>query len=93
VEEEESEIPEFSSIDFLDLDNDGEINLLDIDDDGDKIPDAQDSHPYDPTRPFDQDVYLLITLTSIFLIFMLFRLVNWQKTKIAKFRSKRIHLE
>ena len=93
VEEEEPEIPEFSSIDFLDLDNDGEINLLDIDDDGDKIPDSQDSHPYDPTRPFDQDVYLLITITSIFLIFMLFRLVNWQKTKIAKFRSKRIHLE
>ena len=93
VEEEEPEIPEFLSIDFLDLDNDGEINLLDIDDDGDNIPDAQDSHPYDPTRPFDQDVYLLITLTSIFLVFMLFRLVNWQKTKIAKFRSKRIHLE
>ena len=87
------ELPIFTTDDFLDTDEDGKINLLDEDDDGDNILDINDPFPNDPTRPFNQDVYLLISLISIFLIFMVFRLVNWQKTKLAKFRSKRIHIE
>ena len=85
--------PVFLSNDFEDIDDDGIINLLDLDDDGDQILDVEDPFPNDPTRPFDQNVYLLITLIIIFLVVMLTRLINWQKTKIAKFRTKRIHVE
>ena len=92
-EEPEPELPLFSITDFLDFDGDGVINLLDIDDDNDSVLDVDDKFPLDPTRPFGQEVYVVVSLIVIFLSAMSFRLVNWQKTKIAKFRSKRVRVE
>ena len=93
VEETEPILPVFTEVDFLDIDNDNIINLVDLDDDGDGVLDVEDKWPLDKNRPFPPSVYAISLLSILFLSLMGMRLINWQKTKLAKFRSKRIRLE
>lgn len=92
VEEPEPTLPVYTDTDFLDIDDDGKINLIDMDDDGDGVLDGEDRWPLDENRPFPPSVYFISVLSIAFLSLMGVRLINWQKTKLAKFRSKRIRL-
>ncbi|MAS00761.1 MAG: hypothetical protein CMA42_01150, partial [Euryarchaeota archaeon] len=93
VEEPEPALPVYTDTDFLDTDNDTFLNYIDLDDDGDGVPDTEDKWPLDENRPFPPSVYIVSILSMVFLSLMGLRLINWQKTKLAKFRSKRIRLE
>jgi len=92
-EEPEVNLPVYVDTDFLDIDNDSLANWQDPDDDGDGVLDVDDKWPLDKHRPFPPTVYAVAILSMIFLGLMSMRLINWQKTKLAKFRSKRIRLE
>jgi hypothetical protein len=78
------------------------VDLFDSDDDNDGIPDVEDGKldpisgdgvfSKDPTRPFGQNAWVVISLCLIFLSIMGYRIFNWQRRQAAKLKSKRIRL-
>jgi alpha-tubulin suppressor-like RCC1 family protein len=93
IEEPEPVEPVYLDTDFIDTDGDEILNYKDLDDDNDGVLDTEDKWPLDETRPFPPSVYIISILSISFLSLMGLRLINWQKSKLAKFRSKRIRLE
>jgi hypothetical protein len=69
---------------------------------GDQIPDVEDGKidsrsgdgkfSKDPTRPFGQNTWVVISLSIMFLSIMGYRVFNWHKRQAAKLKSKRIRL-
>ena len=105
VEEEgegEEVVLTLADVDVLDTDGDGVVDLFDPDDDNDGIPDAKDGKvnsisgdgefSKDPTRPFGENTWLVISLSLIFLSIMGYRILKWQSRQAAKLKSKRIRL-
>ena len=100
--EEEIEEPGLEAALIKDTDGDGEPDAYDLDDDGDGITDCiitdrdcvpDDKYPLDATRPFDNNSWSMILVSIGFISLAIYRLVGWQRRKIAKLKSKRIRLD
>jgi len=100
--EEEIEEPGLEAALIKDTDGDGEPDAYDIDDDGDGITDCiitdrdcvpEDKYPLDATRPFKNNSWSMILISVGFISLAIYRLVGWQRRKIAKLKSKRIRLD